>query len=338
MAVVARIGQDAAFAASVLRQGGVVAFPTETVYGLGADARQAQAVERVYAIKGRPRNHPLIVHVADPGAVMAWAREVPPLATLLIGAFWPGPLALILPRRLDAPNAAFLDGDSVAVRMPAHPLALALIAQAGGAVAAPSANRFGAISPTSAEHVAADLGDDVDYILDGGPCDVGVESTIVSLLGEIPRILRPGGVTREQVEAVVGEVAVGPAPTEVRAPGLLASHYAPRASLRAVRSGGLEAALAAYGAEARAAGRAPRFGLVVRKSDDVAAALAAIDGTPTALIALDDTPAGFARQLYEALRQLDAAGVELIIACMPEPNGLGAAIADRLGKAAGERT
>ncbi|MBK9072745.1 MAG: threonylcarbamoyl-AMP synthase [Myxococcales bacterium] len=331
----APFGTDVAHAAAILRRGGVVAFPTETVYGLGADPRQASAVDRVYAIKGRPRNHPLIVHVHEAAEVAQWAAVVTPAATLLMSAFWPGPLTLLLPKADAAPDAAFIESSSVAVRMPNHAMALALIAQAGGAVAAPSANRFGALSPTSAADVAADLGDDVDYILDGGRCEVGVESTIVSLLGDQPVMVRPGGITRAQLEALVGQMGGAPA-TGLRAPGLLPSHYAPRARLLAVWSRDLSAACEAHVAQCLAEGRAPRYGLLVRNSDDVAG-LRANGSSPLQIIALSDDVALLARHLYEALRSLDDAGVDTIIAVMPDAVGVGEAVVDRLQKASGPR-
>lgn len=331
----ALLGTDVAHAAAILRRGGVVAFPTETVYGLGADPRQRAAVDRVYAIKGRPRNHPLIVHVHEAAAVTQWTAAVTPIATLLMSAFWPGPLTLLLPKHDAAPDAAFIESSSVAVRMPRHAMALALIAQAGGAVAAPSANRFGALSPTSAGDVAADLGDDVDYILDGGRCEVGVESTIVSLLGDQPVMVRPGGITRAQIEALVGQMAQAQA-TGLRAPGMLPSHYAPRARLVAIWSRELPAACEAHVAQCLAAGRAPHYGLLVRNSDDVAG-LGAKGAPPAKIIALSDDVALLARHLYEALRSLDDAGVDTIIAVMPDVVGVGEAVVDRLQKAAGPR-
>jgi L-threonylcarbamoyladenylate synthase len=169
-----RRGTDIEEAVRVLESGGLVAFPTETVYGLGADARKVEAVAKVYEVKRRPRDHPLIVHVADGKALDEWGAEVPPVARILAAAFWPGPLTIIVKRSERLPDAATGGGDSVGLRVPSHPMAQALLERFGGPIAAPSANRFGAVSPTTADHVASDLGDDVDYILDGGPCRVGV--------------------------------------------------------------------------------------------------------------------------------------------------------------------
>ena len=191
-------------AAEVVRRGGLVAFPTETVYGLGADARDPRAVARIFAVKGRPSDHPLIVHVGSADAMEEWALDVPVLAHTFAARFWPGPLTLVLRRAADVLDEVTGGQHTVGLRVPSHPVALALIRASGCALAAPSANRFGRVSPTTAAHVRDDLGDDVDLILDGGPCEVGVESTIVDLSGREPAILRPGGVPREALEAVAG--------------------------------------------------------------------------------------------------------------------------------------
>src|SRR3990170_9006427 len=191
-------------AVDVLRGGGLVAFPTETVYGLGADAANPDAVDRIFVAKGRPRAHPVIVHLAEPAAAKEWAAEVPDFAAALADAFWPGPLTLVLPRSDLVPDAVTGGLLTVGLRVPAQPLALELLRAFGGGGAAPSAHRFGRVSPTRAEHVRADLGVAVDMILDGGPCPVGVESTIVDCSGPDPRVLRPGGVPVESLEAVIG--------------------------------------------------------------------------------------------------------------------------------------
>ncbi|NUR84717.1 MAG: threonylcarbamoyl-AMP synthase, partial [Nonomuraea sp.] len=216
-------------AAGVLRAGGLVAIPTETVYGLAADAENAAAVARIFEVKGRPPTHPLIVHVGGAGQLDAWAERVPATARLLADHFWPGPLTLVLPRGPRVPLETTGGLDTMAVRVPDHPVALALLSAFGGGVAAPSANRFGSVSPTTAGHVRAELGDAVDFVLDGGPCEVGVESTIVDVTGETPAVLRPGGVTREDLEAVLGHPLAVPATSHVRVPGQHPSHYAPRA-------------------------------------------------------------------------------------------------------------
>ncbi|MCF8475528.1 MAG: threonylcarbamoyl-AMP synthase [Pseudolabrys sp.] len=301
-------------AAACLSQGGLVAFPTETVYGLGADARHGEAIARLYAAKGRPAFNPLIVHVADTDA----ARRLAVFNTdaeKLASAFWPGPLTLVLPKRPDCPVAALaLAGlDSIALRLPAHPTARALLTSFGGPVVAPSANRSGHVSPTSASHVLSDLRGRIDLILDDGPCPVGVESTIVACLGE-PTLLRPGGVARAEIERVLGRALAMPAADESGdaplAPGMLASHYAPKARLR------LDAA-------------APR-------ADEALLAFGPAQAFAGTMLNL--SPGGdlieAAANLFSHLRALDAAGASAI-AVMPVPHdGLGEAINDRLARAA----
>lgn len=216
-------------AAGVLRAGGLVALPTETVYGLGANAEDPAAVARIFQVKRRPPSHPLIVHIAAADQLDDWVEEVPLAARLLAEYFWPGPLTLVLRRGRRVPLEATGGLETVAVRVPDHPVALALLSAFGGGVTAPSANRFGSVSPTTAHHVRAELGDGVDFVLDGGSCEVGVESTIVDVTGATPAILRPGGVTREDLEAVLGRPLSVPSTSGVRVPGQHPSHYAPRA-------------------------------------------------------------------------------------------------------------
>ncbi|MFW6062334.1 MAG: L-threonylcarbamoyladenylate synthase, partial [Planctomycetota bacterium] len=220
-------------AAAILREGGTVAFPTETVYGLGANALDASAVAGIYEAKGRPAQNPLIVHVASAGQAEQVAAEFPPVARRLAQRFWPGPLTLVLPKRADVPEIVTAGLPTVAVRVPAHPVARRLLEVFGGPVAAPSANRSGELSPTTAAHVRRSLGGRIGMVLDGGPCHVGVESTILSLAGDVPLLLRPGGVSLEELREVVGEVDVAPACAEARplSPGRLASHYRPRTPL-----------------------------------------------------------------------------------------------------------
>jgi L-threonylcarbamoyladenylate synthase len=222
-------------AVAILRKGGLVAMPTETVYGLAADADNADAVRAVFAAKGRPADHPVIVHVADTSALDRWVRVVPDAARALAAAFWPGPLTIVLPRSARVSDLITGGQDSVGLRCPSHPWAHTLLAAFGGAVVAPSANSFGRISPTTAAHVIADLGvkptGKIDLVLDGGPCPVGIESTIVDLSGAAPRLLRPGLITRGELEQVLGrpvEMADEDAP---RAPGRLEKHYSPRTPL-----------------------------------------------------------------------------------------------------------
>ncbi len=233
--------EDIVIAAAILQRGGVVAFPTETVYGLGADALNPVAVERIFTIKGRPSNHPLIVHLAETAQLEQWARDIPALAYELAARFWPGPLTLILKRAARVPNNVTGAQDTVGLRVPDHPVALELLYKFGGGIAAPSANRFGRISPTTKEHVRAELGNAVDMILDGGLCHVGLESTIVSLVGEQPVILRPGGISHTALAEIFGKnVETSTDDISVpRAPGMLDKHYAPRTPLRIVPAGRL---------------------------------------------------------------------------------------------------
>jgi L-threonylcarbamoyladenylate synthase len=291
-------------AVDVLEAGGLVAFPTETVYGLGADAANAAAVKRVFAVKGRPEVHPLIVHLGDASQLAAWAAGVPDSARRLAERFWPGPLTLIL-KKSPKVHAGVTGGqETVGLRVPSHPLALSMLRVFGRGVAAPSANRFGKVSPTAAAHVRADLGGDVDFILDGGPCEVGVESTIVDLSGAEPAILRPGGVTREAIEEALERKVEVREKGLVRAPGQLDSHYAPRAEVIVVKPGE---------AEARAA-ELKRKGLKVE------------------ILERPEAPT-----LYAWLREADARGVDAVVVVAPSEEGLGLAVADRLRKAAGPR-
>jgi L-threonylcarbamoyladenylate synthase len=303
-------------AARYLAQGGLVAFPTETVYGLGADATNAFAVAALYAAKGRPSFNPLIIHV--PGAELAWRFGVPTeAARALAAAFWPGPLTLVLTKQPNSGLAYLATAglDTVAIRVPAHRIALQLIGQAGRPIAAPSANKSGRVSPTMASHVAADFGNELSIIIDGGATEVGVESTIVDVTGARAVLLRPGGVPRAEIERVLGvplmDAAIDPhAPT---APGQLASHYAPRAAVRLnaheVHAG---EALMAFGAPLAHAGQMANLSL---RGDLLEAAA----------------------NLFSMLRALDASGAHAI-AVMPIPQaGLGEAINDRLQRAAAPR-
>jgi L-threonylcarbamoyladenylate synthase len=300
-------------AARLLRAGEIVAFPTETVYGLGGDATNDRAVAAIFAAKGRPRFNPLIVHVADAGEAEQLAR-FDGRARRLAGQFWPGPLSLVLPRRDDCPVSLLASAGlaTIALRVPAHDLALALIRAAGRPLAAPSANRSGRISPTSADHVASELDGAIVAILDGGPCRVGVESTVIDLAGAEARLLRPGGTPLEAIEAAIGPVARategGVAPAS---PGMLASHYAPSRPLR-LDAGSVAAdeALIAFGAGAPAGAACTIF---LSRSGDLVEAAA---------------------YLFAALRALDQPEFAAI-AVMPIPEeGLGRAINDRLRRAA----
>lgn len=323
-----------AFAAEVLRRGGLVAFPTETVYGLGANALDAAAVARIFTAKERPAADPLIVHLSRAEQLPLVARSISPLSQALAEAFWPGPLTLVLPKQPQVPASVTAGLDTVAVRVPDHPVAQALLAAAGVPIAAPSANRFGHTSPTTAQHVWHDLAGRIDLILDGGPTPVGVESTVVDASASPVRILRPGGVTAEMLEAVVGPVTVVRRPAEtgeetlgLPSPGLLQTHYAPRAELVLYRGSRALDALRADLAVALAAGRRPG----VLAMDDAADALAATGALVYRLGADLETAA---QRLYAGMRWLDAQGVDVILACDVAGGGLGLALRDRLSRAA----
>ena len=332
---------DIATAVEVLHRGGLVAFPTETVYGLGADAANPAAVGRIFSVKGRPRNHPVIVHVAEATAIKGWAADVPPDAWALAEAFWPGPLTLILPRAAHVPDAVTGGSSTVGLRVPDQSLALDLLDAFGGGIAAPSANRFGRVSPTTAAHVRADLGTDVDLILDGGACAVGVESTIVDLSWNGPRVLRLGGLSVEAlsevlghplvVSAVAGWAAAGVVPVAagdgaagpegVPAPGTLPSHYAPEARVEVVD------ASAVAGRAASLIGEGKRVGLLAPRR---------IQGLPSGLDALPPAggPQAYAKCLYQRLREADRRGLDILLAVPPPATGIGAAVLDRLHRAA----
>jgi L-threonylcarbamoyladenylate synthase len=297
-------------AVDVLRRGGLVAFPTETVYGLGADATNTAAVERLYAVKGRPRGHPVIVHLAGASELDRWAEDVPDAARRLAAAFWPGPLTLLLPRAEIVPDVVTGGRPAVGVRVPRHPVALDLLRAFGGGIAAPSANRFGRVSPTTAAHVRADLGDDVDLVIDGGASTVGVESTIVDCTTAIPVVLRHGGVTTAELAAVLEGFLVDVPSGPSRAPGMLQSHYAPRASV-----------------ELRADAGAAR-----RRLDELQAAGWAAD-------VIDPGPdvVAYARHLYEWLREADDRGLDVVVVVPPPEEGVGVAVNERLRKAAAPR-
>ncbi|MGQ9839616.1 MAG: L-threonylcarbamoyladenylate synthase [Anaerolineae bacterium] len=322
-------------AAAIIRGGGLVAFPTETVYGLGADALNQAAVARIFVAKGRPVYDPLIVHIARPADLVRVARTVPERAHGLTKRFWPGPLTLVLPRGAAVPTIVTAGLETVAVRCPDHPVALALIEASRTPIAAPSANRFGRTSPTTAQHVLDDLNGRIDLILDAGPTPIGVESTVLDLTGPVPVILRPGGVPREALEAELGPVAVReqlPTPAAgMPSPGLLARHYAPGAELR-LFLGPTEAVLKTMHDQAQAhiaAGR--RVGILV--ADEDAPAFADLDVIGETVGSADDLNM-VAQRLFGALRALDAQGVDLILARDFGAQGLGSAVRDRLRRAA----
>ena len=303
-------------AAAVLNAGGLVAFPTETVYGLGADACNAAAVARIYSVKGRPADHPLIVHVASMDGLGDWARDVPAYAIALARDYWPGPITLVVHRSDLAGDFVTGGQDTVGVRVPNHPVALGLLeafAAAGGkGVAAPSANRFGNVSPTSAQAVAAELGDylaDGDQILDGGACDVGVESTIIDCTGDLPKILRPGAITAQMIEESTGLQVVGSVEEPlIRVSGSLDSHYAPVATVVLDLS--------------------PTAGQGFIAMADVVAA----DGVVR--LAAPKSHEEFAHDLYAALRAADEQGLATVVVQQPVGDGIAIAIRDRLKRAA----
>ena len=313
-------------AAAVLKAGGLVAFPTETVYGLGALAESPAAVRAIFAAKGRPPDHPVIVHVADATALDDWAIDIPPAARRLASAFWPGPLTLVLKRSRRAHDLIAGGQPTVGLRCPAHPWARALLAATGAAVAAPSANSFGHLSPTTAQHVRDDLGQKpagkIDLILDGGPCPVGIESTIVDLSEGGPRLLRPGAITRAQLEQVLGVPVPDAGRAAPRTSGRLASHYAPRTRLELVDADQLAARVAALRGE-RLALLAPPLAALPTGSDHV--------------LLHEAAPANaedYGRRLYAALHRLDAAGADRILVVRPPAGPDWLAVHDRLRRAA----
>lgn len=322
-------------AADALRDGRLVAFPTETVYGLGAHALDAAAVWRIFDAKGRPATDPLIVHVTDLDAARAIVSALPDAAVRLAAAFWPGPLTLVLPRAERVPREVTAGLDTVAVRIPAHPVARALLAAARIPVAAPSANLFSRPSPTTAAHVLEDLRDRIDILLDGGSTDVGVESTVLDLTGARPTILRPGAITDAMLRHVVPDVLTRHATiddqTAAPAPGMLAKHYSPRAPLT-LYDGPAALVLARIATDAAAALAAgQRVGVLVMDEDEVFVGQVARVGSET-------RPDIVATRLYAALRALDAAPVDVILARQfPTEDGLGRAIRDRLSRSAGGR-
>jgi len=302
-------------AAGVLMNGGLVAFPTETVYGLGADACNASAVARIYSVKGRPADHPLIVHVASMDALGDWAADVPAYAIALAREYWPGPMTLVVTRSELAGDFITGGQDTVGVRVPNHPVALGLIeafAKAGGkGIAAPSANRFGNVSPTTANAVSDELSDymaEGDVILDGGACAVGVESTIIDCTGDVPKILRPGAITEEMIEHSTGLDVLDADGVAIRVSGSLESHYSPIAKVVLDQS--------------------PTAGQGFIAMADVAAAAGVIR------LAAPTTHEEFARVLYSALRAADEQGLSTVVVAQPAGNGIAIAIRDRLMRAA----
>ena len=325
-------------AADALRGGGLVAFPTETVYGLGAGALDPAAVARIFAAKGRPGYNPLIVHAADADAARALAAEWPLAAERLAATFWPGPLTLIVPKAPHVPDSVTAGLPNVAIRVPGHPVAQALLAAAGIPVAAPSANRSGEVSPTTAEHVVRSLGDAVDVVVDGGPCTLGIESTVVSLASQTPTILRPGSLTQEELSEVLGVVLIAGGTKEqpgaaLPSPGRMDRHYAPRARLRLIDAeppGLLALMAAAPGVEAYLPMR-----IDARTYDERTAVLShsGAEYPGARIIRMPPDAAAYAARLYATLHELDAEGYERILVERLPDEQEWAGVRDRLMRA-----
>lgn len=317
-------------AARCIQSGGLVGFPTETVYGLGADAASDAAVAGIFAAKGRPADHPLIVHVAGAEQVAVYASTVPPFAARLMQAFWPGPLTVILPRRAGVAAASAGGQDSIGLRCPNHPVALAFLRacleRGVTGVAGPSANRFGRVSPTTAQHVHQEFGDSL-LVLDGGPCDVGIESSIVDCTRGRPVLLRPGVLTRDQLTAACGEAVLdkdaldAEAGATPRASGTLEAHYAPDAKVRLMNAAGIQTALDLLGPDA--AHLAVYARSIVRIQSD-----------KVLYRRMPDDALATAQQLFAVLREFDAKGVKLIWVEPPPPDPAWDGVRDRLGRAA----
>lgn len=301
--------------AEIIRQGGLVAFPTETVYGLGANAFNADAVAKIFELKGRPRFDPLIVHIAEPAQIGALVAHVPQLARELIDRFWPGPLSLVLPKNDSVPDIVTAGLPSVAIRCPAHPVARRLIELAGSPIAAPSANLFCTVSPTTAQHVMDQFGDRLPHVIDGGPCPVGVESAVVSFLGKRPALLRPGGVSAEEIEAVIGSLEIATAGgSQPVSPGQLPRHYAPTTPLELTTAPPRPGAL---------------VGLLTFGPPPSRSGFAAVE-----VLSERGCLREAAANLFAAMRRLDALGLDYIIARPLPEKGLGYAVMDRLRRAA----
>lgn len=319
MTVNAATGESIREAVAVLARGGLVAFPTETVYGLGADASNEASVRRIFAVKGRPADHPLIVHLGRAEQLRDWALRVPESAWRLAEAFWPGPLTLVLPRARHVLDVVTGWQDTIGIRVPSHPVAQALLQSFGGGIAGPSANRFGRVSPTTAEHVRAELGDAVDLVLEGGQSQVGIESTIVDLSSGQPALLRPGIIGAERIAAVLGVALRAPDRMSPRASGMLASHYAPVTPTHLVPPGRLEPEVDAA--------RSSRIGVLARRRPP------ATRGNLVWVQGAEDVEP-YAHDLYASLRALDAAGCDRILVEEVPDDPDWAAVRDRLARAA----
>lgn len=293
-------------ATDILLHGGLVGIPTETVYGLAGHAENLSTLERIFEVKGRPVTHPLILHIDSDSRLDEWSRDISPAARELGRLLWPGPLTMLLYRSSRVSNLVTGGRDTVAIRVPDHSIALNLLSRLESALAAPSANRFGRVSPTTAQHVLTDLGSDVDLILDGGPCSIGVESTIVDMTRPIPQLLRPGGITVSQIEEIL-DLKLDLATGDSRAPGMLESHYAPTCTVELVATA--ESAIS----------RARQL-----KSDSM----------QVHILDFSQDLNAYAKHMYEFLRDADRQGCDVVVAVMPSDVGIGRAIRDRLTKAA----
>lgn len=324
-------------AARLIHEGEIVAFPTETVYGLGADATNEQAIKKVFIAKGRPASDPLIVHISDVKMLKGIVKEVPEVARLLMEKFWPGPLTLIFKKTDRIPGSVTAGLSTVAVRMPDNAVALNLIAESGVPLAAPSANMFGRPSPTQVSHVLDDLGGKIKMILNGGPTEVGVESTVLDITCSPPVILRPGGISRESLESIVGavEISRGKDKGLPISPGLMKQHYAPKARLLLFEGRNRDKLLASMKAKVRELTRIGKVGVLV--PEEVRADFKGLDIEIENLGSFNDLER-VARSLFSRIRNLDNRGVDYILTLAPPREGIGLAIYDRLYKAAGSRT
>ena len=302
-------------AAEILKRGGLVAFPTETVYGLGADASNAKAVARLYAVKGRPADHPVILHFASQEIAFYFSREIPQAARTLAERFWPGPLTLILKRSAKAADFVTGGQDSVGLRVPAHPVARELLQAFGGGVAAPSANKFGLVSPTTAAHVREDLGGEVDMVLEGGASEIGIESTIVDFSSAVPALLRPGFISKAEIEKILNLKIQDERQSAIRHPGGLERHYAPRTPVRLVATHALDKEISSS------------------KAKLAVLAFSRPDERVDYWLRMPRDASGYAQRLYAALRELDSAGCEAILIEAPPEAPEWAAVRDRLSRA-----
>lgn len=308
-----------------LKQGKLVAIPTETVYGLAADAKNQEAVAKIYTVKGRPKTNPLIIHLSDHSAINGFACNIPKAALQLADSFWPGPLTLILERHPEVPKIVTAGQNTVALRIPNHPLTLSLLREFGGGVAAPSANHYGRVSPTTAQHVRDELGRQVDYILDGGPCEIGIESTIVSLIAKDPIILREGAITAEQISEILGQKIQNghDSKNEIRAPGASLSHYAPSKPLLLLDK---EALL--NQARILAEQKQPVSVLTFNPCPDF------FNQAQGLWIQAFPNSQDYARDLYANLRRMDASMAEWLLVETPPHSKDWLAVLDRLSRAA----